>query len=240
MSYRTRRKSSLASKSKRNFVVSLILIFVVGFATIQWILPTLVNGVGFIKGIVKPSTKNGENITENVSLAPPVLNIPFEATSTSQINISGFSIPNARVKLFLDDQEAEEVDVSSDGSFVFTNISLNLGTNNIYGKSVDETGRESLPSKTIKVLYDSEKPSLQIAEPEDNKTIQGGDKKVKFAGTTDFDSQILINGSQVVVNSEGKFETTLSLNDGENNFTVRSQDLAGNFTEISRKVTYNP
>lgn len=239
--YRSKRSvKRLARKSRRNFIITLILIVALGYITLQWILPTFITGIGFIKRIVKPSTKTGSAISENVSLAPPVLNIPYEATNTAQINISGFSTPDSKVKLFIDDGEKETADVASNGSFTFQNVTLSFGTNNIYGKSIDENQKESLPSKTIKVIYDSEKPNLQVLEPEDGKTIQGGDKKVKIAGTTEPQAQILINGSQVVVDKDGKFESSLSLNDGENNFTIRASDKASNYTEVARKVTFEP
>ena len=240
-SYRSKRSvKRLARRSRRNFIITLILIVALGYITLQWILPTFITGIGFIKEKVKPSLKTGPAISENVSLAPPVLNIPYEATNTAQINLSGYGTPGSKVKLFIDDNEVETVDVSSDGSFTFRNVTLSFGTNNIYGKSIDENQKESLPSKTVKVIYDNEKPNLQVLEPEDGKTIQGGDKKVKIAGTTEPQAQILINGSQVVVDKDGKFESSLSLNDGENNFTIKAVDSAGNSTEISRRVVYQP
>ena len=240
-SYRSKRSvKRLARKSRSNFIITLILIVALGYITLQWILPTFITGIGFIKEKIKPSLKTGSAISENVSLAPPVLNIPYEATNTAQINIKGFGTPGSKVKLFIDDNEVETADVSSDGSFTFQNVTLSFGTNNIYGKSIDENQKESLPSKTIKVIYDSEKPNLQVLEPEDGKTIQGGDKKVKIAGTSEPQAQILINGSQVVVDKDGKFESSLSLNDGENNFTIKVVDSAGNFTEVSKRVIYQP
>ena len=240
-SYRSRRAAKkLARKSKQSFFITLFLIALLSYATIKWLLPSLVNGVGFVKNKVSSQPKPVSNTIENSQLAPPILNIPFEATSTAQINIKGYGSPNSKVAIFLDDEKKDTVDVSGDGSFELKNVSLGLGINNIYGKSVDDKDKESLPSKTFQVIYDNEKPNLQVLEPEDGKTIQGGDKKVKIAGTTEPQAQILINGSQVVVDKDGKFESSLSLNDGENNFTIKAVDSAGNSTEISRRVVYQP
>ena len=239
--YRSKRSAKrLASRSKRNFFITLILIAALFFVTLQWILPTFITGIGFIKGIVKPAQKHIDSTSENSSLAPPVLNIPYEATNTAQIDISGFSSPGSKVKLYMDDEDKETTDVSSDGSFTFKNITLSLGTNNIFGKSVDENQKESLPSKNIKVTYDNEKPDLQITEPEDGKTIKGGDKKIKISGKTEQGAQVTVNGSQVIVNKDGAFSTDLGLNDNENNFTIKAVDSAGNFTEVSRRVVYQP
>lgn len=241
MSYSSRRSAKrYARKTRTNLIITILLVGFLLYATIQWILPTLITGLGFIKAMVNPSQKKQIPISENASSAPPVLNIPYEATNTAQIDIAGYGTPQSKVKLFLDDQEQNTLEVSSDGSFEFKNVSLSLGTNNIYGISIDDQGKESLPSKTLKVIYDNEKPNLQIHHPADNQNVQGGDRKIKIAGITEASAQILINSTQVVVDKDGKFESIQTLNDGENNFTIKAVDSAGNFTEISRRVTYNP
>lgn len=208
------------------------------YATIQWILPSLINGLSFINSIVRPSRKV---ITqESPSLAPPVLNIPYEATNTAQIEIRGYGIPNSKVAIFLDMEQVDTVDILEDGSFETKNIELKLGTNNIYGKSIDEKDQMSLPSKTFKIIYDNEKPPLNISEPEDGKKIQGGDKKVKISGTTEPNAQVFINDTLVIVNSDGNFTSEQTLNDGDNIFNIKAVDKASNFTEILRQVTYQP
>lgn len=239
--YRSRRSArKLAQKSRRNFIVTLVIIGFLIYATIQWILPSLIGGLGFIRSSIKPSHKDVSVLTENASLAPPVLNIPYEATNTAQIDVSGYASPNSKVKLYLDDESKETVDVSADGSFIFKDVSLSLGTNNIYAKSVDEKNKESLASKLIKVIYDNEKPSLTINEPEDNKTIQGGDKKVKISGNTEIGAQVLVNNSQIIVGKDGNFSSDQPLNEGDNNFNIKALDAAGNFTEAARRVVFQP
>lgn len=239
--YRSKRSvKRLARKAKRNFAVTLILIAVLFFVTLQWILPTFITGIGFIKAVVKPASRYTDSVTENASLAPPVLNIPYEATNTAQIDIFGFSSPGSKVKLYVDDTEKQTIDVSPDGSFIIQNVTLSLGTNNIYGKTLDDQGKKSLPSKLIRLNFDNEKPGLTVNEPEDNKKIQEGDRKVKISGSTEIGAKILINGTQTIVDKDGKFSTDLSLNDGDNLISIKSRDLASNETEIQRKVTYTP
>lgn len=237
--YRSRRSAKrLASKSRRNFIITLVIIAVIAYSTLTWILPSFIGGLGFIKDIASPSKKVATETSKNANLAPPVLNIPFEATNTAQINIGGYATPDTKVKLYLDDGAGQTVDVSSDGSFIFENISLSLGTNNIYGTAVDSDSKESLPSKTIKVIFDNEKPALSISEPEDNKKIQGGDKKVKVSGKTDPGIKVFVNGSQLIVDSSGNFSTDQPLNDGDNIITIRAVDSASNSTELQRSVNY--
>ncbi len=238
--YRSRRSvRRLARKSRRNFVITLIIIVILLYSTATWILPSFINGLGLIKNIISPQ-KTITKLSENTAVAPPILNIPYEATNTAQIDIKGFSAPNSKVKLYLDDEPKETVNVSSDGSFIFTNINLSLGTNNIYGRTLDNQNKESLPSKTIKLIYDDEKPTLDINEPEDNRKIQGGDKKVKVAGKTEPSGKVYINNTQVIVDKDGNFSADQPLNDGDNDILIKAIDAANNSTEIQRRVNYTP
>ena len=192
-----------------------------------------------IKNTVRPSEKIVRT-SKNPAIAPPVLNIPFEATNSSEINIRGFGSPGSKVKIFVDDQEKSEVKVSENGSFKTPNLTLSLGINNIYGTTIDGKGNESLASKTLRLSYIFEKPGLTVDTPEDNKTIQGGDKKVQVSGKTAPGVKVLINDSQVIVDKEGRFKSELLINDGDNSVIIKALDVAGNFTELQRRVVYLP
>lgn len=237
--YRSRSMKRAAKKSKRNFIISLFLIIVFSYLALIWILPNFIGAIGSVKNFIQPTGKKINLEDQTATLAPPVLNIPYEATNTAQINIQGYSSPDLKVKLFIDDEEKQIANVLSDGSFTFQDIDLSLGTNNIFGKTYDEQGNESLPSKTIKVIFDNEKPPLDLSEPEDGKKVQGG-RKVKFAGKTEIGAKIYINGSQVIVDKDGNFSSDQSLSDGDNNFTIRALDSAQNSNEISRLINFTP
>ena len=125
--YHSRRSAKrYARKSKRSFVITLIIVIFLLYATIVWVLPFFINTLGFINSIVKPPTKPSIEVSENASLAPPVLNIPYEATNSAPINISGYASPNIKVRLYLDDQLEREVNSEVDGSFIVESVSLNL------------------------------------------------------------------------------------------------------------------
>lgn len=237
--YQYRSFKRAQNKSRQNFAVSLIIIIALLYITFVWILPNLIGGLGFIKNLTQPN-KKVVNLETQTTLAPPVLNIPYEATNTAQINISGYANPGVKVELFMDDEKKDTVDTALDGSFDIKNISLSLGTNNIYAKTIDDAGKESLPSKNIKIIYDNEKPALSISEPEDNKTINGGDKKVKISGKTEPGARVYINSTQVIVDKEGNFSQTLDLSEGDNDFNIKAFDQALNTTETTRKVIYKP
>lgn len=242
MSYRYHSRRSakrLARKSKRSFIITLIIIAFLIYATFTWILPYFIGGIGFIQNITSPQKTNVKQ-PEDIAIAPPVLNISYEATNTAQINIKGFTTPNLKIKLYIDDEPNQTVNSSPEGSFTFENVTLSIGTNNIYGKTMDNSGKESLSSKTIKLIYDNEKPTLSVLEPEDGKKIQGGDKKIKISGKTDTDAKVFVNGTQVIVNSDGSFSIDQPLNDGDNTISIKTVDVASNSTEVQRAVNYTP
>lgn len=239
--YHSRRAvKKLAKKSQRNFIITLIIIIVLIYTTITWVLPSFVGGIGFVKNITNPSQKTATKSFENAEGAPPVLNIPYESTSSSIIEIRGYGTPDTKVKLYIDDSEIQTIEVTDDGSFIFENVTLSLGTNNIFGTTVDEKDKESLPSKSLQLIFDNEKPSLDIYEPEDNKKIEGGDKKVKVSGKTEPGIKVFVNDTQLILNSDGSFNMDQSLNDGENILTIKAVDGASNTTQIQRLVNYAP
>lgn len=237
--YQSRRSARhLAKRSKRTFLITLIIVGTLSYATLNWILPNFIGGIGTIKSTLTPDqqvVKTPKNL-----LAPPVLNIPFEATNSAQISIKGFGVPNSKVKIYIDDEKKAEVNVSENGSFTAEGIELALGINNIFGKTIDEDSKESLASKTIHLSFLSEKPKLDLREPEDNKSITGGDKKVMVSGSTSAGIRVFINGGQTIVDKDGNFSLNLDINEGENTIAVKASDDAGNFTEIQRRVVYTP
>lgn len=240
-SYRSRRSiKRLSNKSKRNFFVTLFIVGLLLYSTITWVLPFFINSVGVVKNTIQPPQKTVTQSSNTSPLAPPVLNIPYQATNSAQVNIKGYGIPNTKVRLYLDDQNKETVQVTENGSFTFNNIELSLGTNNIYGTTVDEEDKESLPSKTIRLIFDNEKPSLTISEPNDGKVIQGGDKKVKVLGKTDPNINVFVNDTQAIVDKDGNFTVDQSLNDGDNIISIKAADEAANTIEVQRKVIFQP
>lgn len=236
MSYRARSNRRVAKSAKRRFVFSILIIFFLLYATLQWILPSFVGGISFISSIFQKPKTAEKPVAEDATLAPPVISIPFEATNSAQIDIWGYASSQSKVEIFLDDELKQTVDVSSDGSFVAKDIDLAIGTNNIYGKTLDN-GRESLPSKTLKLIYDREKPPLEVYEPEDGKIIEG-DKKIKVSGKTNPGIKIFINDSQIIVNQDGKFSIDQPLSDGDNDISIKAVNIASNINQIVRKVTY--
>lgn len=237
--YKPRSVRRLEKKGKQKIIFTVIGTIILIYFLITWGLPALIGGLSVLNKTSDTKQKQG-TIQEDITLAPPVLNIPFEATNTATIKITGYTTPNAKVEIYVDGDIETTAESDSSGNFQTDPISLLLGTNEITGKTIDEKNKRSLPSKTIKVTYNNEKPKLEIHEPEDGKKIQGGDKKVKISGLTDPQNLVSINGSTVILNAEGRFFTELSINEGENTLVIVAANSVGNKTQIERKVTYQP
>ena len=231
----------LERKSKRNLFVTLFISAILLYVTFVWFIPTFIGSLSLLNQF-KPQSQSSISVAEKASLAPPVLNIPFESTNTATIKVHGYALSNTSVEIYNDNNLKTTVKTNEDGSFTSDPIDLNLGTNNISGKTADDSGNKSLTSKPINIYYTNEKPSLEISEPEDNKTIKGGDKKVNVSGKTssDRDISLTINGVRTIVQSDGSFSRSVDINEGDNNITISATDNAGNNIQSTRKVTYQP
>lgn len=236
MAYRTRSIRIQSKKTKRKILIRLAIIVFLLYAALAWIIPGFIGQLGVITGFFKTPKPIEKSVADNEVLAPPVIFIPYEATNSAKINIGGYTT-SPKVKIYVNDELKGIIDVTLDGKFEATDITLVLGDNKIYGKSSDEKDQESLPSQTINLIYDNEPPSLKITSPDDGKEVEG-DRKITVSGKTDSDAQIYISGARSIVNSDGTFSTTYNLNDGENNLVIKAQDKSSNSKEETRKVIY--
>lgn len=201
-----------------------------------WVLPFIIGQLSFLNKREKPVDVEALRLDE--AIAPPVLYIPFEATNSASLPISGYAAAGSKVEVYIDEEIKAQVDTDSESKFTTSAISLNLVTNNINAVTIDKDNKKSLPSKNIKLYFSNEKPELSVSEPGDGTEIKGGDKKVKVAGKTDANNSVMVNGSTVIVGSEGNFETVVALNDGDNTLTIVASNSFGNSNQLQRLVKY--
>ena len=225
-------------KTKNRLFFTIIIGIILIYAMLAWILPSLIGSLSLINRF-KPASKKEISVSESSTLAPPVLNIPYEATNTATIKVSGYTQPKLSVEIYLDNELQSTAKAQDDGSFTSDDVALNLGTNQISGKTIDEEGNKSFSSKPIKIMFNNEKPVLTLNEPQDNQIIKG-DKKVTVSGSVKANSDVslTINNIRVILNSDGNFSKVIEINEGDNNIVVIATDDSGNSTQISRKVTF--
>lgn len=224
------------SRAKRKLILTLVSVLAGIFILFNWGLPFIIGQLSFLNKRDKPIDVTALKIDE--AIAPPVLYIPYEATNSASLAISGYAAPQSRVEVYIDDEIKAQTATDTEGKFTTDAVVLNLGTNNIHAVTINDSDKKSLPSKNIKLYYSSEKPKLEIGEPADGIEIKGGDKKVKVAGKTDVNNSVTINGSTVIVDSEGNFQSVIALNDGDNTLTIIASNSFGNSNQLTRLVKY--
>lgn len=224
------------SRAKRRLIMTLAAILIATFVFFMWGLPFIIGQLSFLNKRSKSIDASELKIDE--AIAPPVLYIPFEATNSANLPISGYAAPLSKVDIYIDGEIKSQTATDTEGKFTSDQVSLNLGTNNIHAVTISDSDKKSLPSKNIKLYFSNEKPSLEISEPGDGIEIKGGDKKVKVIGKTDENNSVTVNGSTVIVDNEGNFQTVLAINDGDNTITVIASNSFGNSNQIEKRVKY--
>lgn len=241
MARRKRRYSRLSRREGKRYArQSLLLTFLTLFllvALLFWGIPSLVKLAIFLSDL-RSSTQpiSGQ---DTIPPAPPVVQPTYDATNSAIIRIQGFAEEGSSVILSINNADAYEVLVETNGEFLFNNIRLNPGENRILARAIDASGNESLKSSPLNVLYDSSPPELTVESPSDGASYFGAsEKNIKVRGSSEPGSTVQINGSFVILSYEGRFEYTLSLDAGENIISIVARDKAGNETVEIRTVTY--
>ncbi len=161
-----------------------------------------------------------------------------EATNSATLAISGFSQPNEKVDLFLNDLNVKTLEVNSEGKFDGT-LSLSLGVNQIYAITKDSQNQESPPSKTWTVFFQDSPPSLEITEPANGATVKRN-RDLSLKGKASVPAKVTVNDHQIVLDDEGNFSYPIKLQNGENKFAIVCTDPAQNQNKIEWVVNFQP
>lgn len=211
-------------------IISIILLFIFG-------IPILGKFAGFVSDL--GGAKNSISINDKTPPAPPFVNELPEYTNQSEVKLTGRSEEGATIKLILNGDQKETV-ADENGEFSFS-FKLLKEENLFELTATDLAGNISQKTESYKITYDDEKPELTIDTPQENSQFYGpGQKEIHIKGKVEEDANLTINGKFVSVGSEGNFEFTDTLNDGENKFNMKSTDLAGNLTEKDLVVFFTP
>lgn len=184
------------------------------------------------------SKKTDQTETKELPPLAPRLVIPYEATNSGQIKISGFAEPKVTVELFRGETSIGKTEVTADGDFVFDDISLTEGDNGFNAVASTTEAGSGDGSKTINVIYDKTQPKLELSNPsEASLTVDSADFDI--IGATEFGASVSINNRIAPVDNDGNFKLKWQLNTGKNELEVVSTDLAGNQTKKKISITYS-
>ena len=104
----------------------------------------------------------------------------------------------------------------------------------------------SLVPKSNKVLGTSTQPTipptpstifLSVTTPQDNQTVTSS--VISVQGRTIPNAEVFVNDQSLRANNQGLFQTTVTLEEGENLISVSANDIAGNYSEKELVVHFN-
>ncbi|MCX6726223.1 MAG: hypothetical protein NTY75_00190 [Candidatus Shapirobacteria bacterium] len=168
----------------------------------------------------------------------PRLILPFEATNSAQINISGLSEKGILIELLKNDVSFNKAQANENGDFEFDNVDLDKGSNQFTAVAISQDGVSSEPSKSIDIVLDTEPPAITMINPsEDKLSVDYADFDV--AGKTDVGASVMVNGRVAMIDDQGKFKIKLQLSAGKNNVDIVASDLAGNQTKKTIEIDYD-
>jgi len=212
-------------------VTVLFFVLVVAFG-----LPLLVKFSIFLGNAKK---QDGEGKTERVlpPLAPRLM-IPFEATNSARIMVSGLAEAGVEVELLKNDVALEKIVVPEDGEFIFEMVDLSEGENEFSAIATTEKGGSSNLSEVLRVAFDNRAPELEMSNPaEDKLTVDYDDFDI--IGRSESGVSVTINGRVAMVDDGGSFKMKMQLQSGKNSFEIVARDLAGNETKKTIEITYD-
>lgn len=215
------------------FVLSII--FVIGVVKLG--VPGFIQLVSWFSGKDAPK----QEVDLGVPPQAPVLGEVPEATFSSQIKLTGLAQTGMKIRLSVNGEAIDEVDVQSDGSFVFERVALIDGENRLEVVSIDEKNQESEVTSVIVVL-DKEAPKLEIVEPA-NETVYSGSAQQTLVIKGKVESaeiEVRVNDNFVFVGSGSTFEYRTRMNEGVNELVIKAIDRAGNASEQLLRVTWTP
>ena len=185
--------------------------------------------------IIFPNRGNQQTIESSLPTPPLIDKLPA-ATNSARLIVSGFATGASYVDIYSDEQKVGDSEVVNE-KFIFDNLELKNGENNISAIAKTASGKISSSSATFKIILDIEKPSLEIETPIVGQSFSGNNR-IKVSGKTDSDSQVYANGFLANVDPSGKFEVYVPVLEGETTLEIKAIDEAGNVISETRKITY--
>lgn len=241
------KKDLLARKHEQALIRRIAIISVFCLAgivlVIYFAIPAMVKIADVWDTTRNSNVPNKTNTDLTIPLQRPSFNsLPFDATNSATLTITGRAEPGLSVQLTFNGTETPSVIADNSGSFTFANVTMQEGSNSFSAYTKDSNGRKSLSTSVYTVFLDTRAPKLDVSNPNNGDTFGGASQTiVEVKGKTDEATEVYINGSRGILNADGSFSQKVQLQPGENILTMYAKDDAGNKSvDVSRKITYNP
>lgn len=224
---RSRLKTNIQKQNTKTLIFIVAILIVV-----------VVFGMKFLVGysVVLEKMRNNKDIDEQKQtvdyIAPPILNPQPSATKSEKIDISGYTqSDNLIIKLYINNSLVKKTKTKTDSTFVFENVVLFTGENNIQVKASDSSGKESDFSQAAKISLFNKAPLLEVNFPHDGQVFKKDESPIKINGKTDKGVKVTINDFWAISQDDGSFYYQYNLKDGDNTLKIVATDEAGNKTE---------
>lgn len=233
------RKSRLSKysqrKTRKTIFLNILGIIIILYLLFKFGIGLLINFSLFLSGTKDQGIVNQNSINY---IAPPTLNPLPTATNSAQIKISGNSVGDSAIELFVNNNKTDETKTDDRGEFSFSNT-LKNGNNQIKVRAVIKDKKSDF-SNTLNIAYSNSAPNLEINSPKDGEQFKKDQNTVNVTGKTDPGVNITVNGFWAVISDTNNFSYNLALQNGDNQIKIVAIDQAGNKTEKEVKVNYSP
>lgn len=227
-------KSKRASKQGLwLIIISAVLLIVMLF----WGLPSLAKLAGNLI-----STDQTAQDEYELKPTPPIISDIPEATHSAMVNINGYAQPGIDVVMYLNGAELGKKLTTESGTFSFSNVPIDDGENTVYAYTSTRRGLLSEKSKEYKIILDNEKPTITLDEPSDGEVYRGTSERIAtFRGkVSEEGSKLYIGERMAILSSEGTFNLPYQLIEGDQEIIIKAIDKAGNETEMSLRLRWEP
>ena len=233
--YYSRLRTVEERKRTRKAVLRLVTAVGVVIASIIFGLKYLSHFFIFISSL---NPKNQVVIKEDyIPPSPPRIFLPFEATNSATISLSGTAEPGSTVFVTQNKISLGEVMVDDKGKFVMNKIQLEEGDNEFSAVVLDNAGNKSQISDLEVISYLHDQPKLEIISPLNGQKFTGKDNYIEVKGDTDPGVRLTVNDRMVILGSNGSFSYRWGLTNGENQLVIMVTDKAGN--QQRKEITVN-
>lgn len=179
--------------------------------------------------------------SENVITGKPFLTQPFDATNSATLKLTGSAQSGLKVILLQNGSPGPETTATSDGSFTFSNVTLEAGQNTFTAVAQTDKGDRSNPSNAVVISLVKDAPKLTIDTPANDLTVtQRKQNPITVKGKTEPGDRVFINDRLVFVTSDGSFTGQVQLSEGDNTITVKSLNAASTETSQDIVVHFSP
>lgn len=226
--------SRLLKHKQKKAIINLVLIVIVIFIIFTIGFQFIIKGSVFVANIFGDKSET-EQVNDQILGEININDIPI-ATNSSKLKVSGNTYNIKSVLVFLNNQEVDQLEITSKNDFSSTVDNLNEGENELYFVGIQKKTNKRKKSEIFTIISKTTKPKIEITSPKDNSITPK--TEVNIIGKTDLDVIVRINEQPVVVSSDGSFSYLVRLNEGENKFLIKAEDEAGNSENLTLSVVY--